>query len=99
MTYYRPMRTTRTIKDIAQVQKLPWYSIKNQASGPALVSIFNEIGGPFGITAGDFVSELASVDGDIELHLNSPGGDVFDAVTIFNTLKQRKGTVSVVVDG
>lgn len=99
MENYRPMRTTRTIKDLAQVQKLPWYRITNQASGPAMVSIFNEIGGPFGVTAGDFVGELASVDGDIELHLNSPGGDVFDAVTIFNSLKQRKGTVSVVVDG
>lgn len=99
MEYYRPMRTTRTIKDQAQARTLPWYKITNQASGPAMVSIFNEIGGPFGVTAGDFVSELAAVNGDIELHLNSPGGDVFDAVTIFNTLKQRKGTVSVVVDG
>lgn len=99
MDHYRPMRTTRTIKDIAQVQKLPWYRIANQADGPAMVSIFNEIGGPFGITAGDFVAELASIDGDLELHVNSPGGDVFDAVTIFNTLKQRKGTVTVIVDG
>lgn len=99
MQNYRPMRTTRTIKDLAQVQKLPWFRITNQASGPVMVSIFNEIGGPFGITAGDFVGELASLDGDIELHLNSPGGDVFDAVTIFNSLKQRKGTVAVVVDG
>lgn len=99
MDYYRPMRTTRTIKDVAQVQKLPWYRINNQADGPAMVSIFNEIGGPFGITAGDFVAELASIDGDLELHVNSPGGDVFDAVTIFNTLKQRKGSVTVIVDG
>ena len=99
MKYYRPMRTTRTIQDLAQVQKLPWYRITNQAAGPALVSIFNEIGGPFGVTAGDFVSELAAVNGDIELHVNSPGGDVFDALTIFNTLKQRSGAVAVIVDG
>lgn len=99
MKYYRPMRTTRNIKDIQSAQKLPWYRITNQASGPAMVSIFNEIGGPWGVTAGDFVSELSAVNGDVELHLNCPGGDVFDAVTIFNSLKQRKGTVTVVVDG
>lgn len=74
-----------------------WYRITAKADGPSLVSIFDEIGW-LGVTAQDFVSEMSALDGDIELHLNSPGGEVFDGLAIYNSLVSRKGTVSVVVD-
>lgn len=47
------------------------------------------------------MAEVSTIPGDIELHLNSPGGDVFDGIAIFNQLKaaQARGTVSIVVDG
>lgn len=75
-----------------------WYRIENKASGPSQVSIYDEIG-MIGVSADDFVRDLAAISGAIELHLNSPGGDVFDGIAIYNNLRQRKGTVSVVVDG
>lgn len=73
------------------------YSIKAQATGPALVSIYDEVGFG-GITSRDFVADLADVPGDIEVHLNSGGGDVFEGLAIYQALSQRDGTVSVVVD-
>jgi ATP-dependent Clp endopeptidase proteolytic subunit ClpP len=81
--------------------KMPgWYTIKDRADGPARIDIYDEIG-LFAVSAQSFITDLAALkgNGDIDLHLNSPGGDVFDGIAIFNALKQRQGTVSVVVDG
>jgi ATP-dependent Clp endopeptidase proteolytic subunit ClpP len=95
----RPLRSTRRLSNLTG-QRPGWYHIANAAGPglPAQVSIYDEIGF-FGVSAGDFMAELKGVSGDIELHLNSPGGDVFDGIAIFNQLKQRKGDVHVIVDG
>lgn len=92
----RPFRTTRSIMNLRQGRN-DWYRITNQASG-ARVDIYDEIGW-FGVNAADFVKDLAGVTGNIDLHLNCPGGDVFEAVAIYNALIQRDGTVSVSIDG
>lgn len=94
----RPFRTTRRIANLRQGRN-DWYRIENSAPGPAQVSIYDEIGF-FGVTASDFVKDLAVVKGDLDIHLNCPGGDVFDAVAIYNALKQHQdGIVAVYVDG
>lgn len=98
----RPLRSTRRLQNL--VGFLPrWWTIENKApgtTGPTVVSIYDEIG-LYGVSAGDFLSEMRTINGDIELHLNSPGGDVFDGIAIYNQLKQaqRRGSVHVVVDG
>lgn len=74
-----------------------WFSIQNLADAPSVVSILDEIG-CFGVTAQDFIRELGAIEGDIELHLSTPGGDVFDGLAIYSALKQRSGTIAVVVD-
>ncbi|MBR4384115.1 MAG: Clp protease ClpP [Selenomonadaceae bacterium] len=51
-------------------------------------------------TAKSFVDELKAFDGkNITVHVNSPGGDVFAALTIHNALKNYSGTVTAQVDG
>lgn len=95
----RPLRSTRRLQNMA-AQLPKWWNITNKADlgQPSLVSIYDEIG-MLGVSAGDFLAELAGVNGDLDVHINSPGGDVFDAIAIYNTLKARKGTVSVTIDG
>ena len=94
----RPLRSTRRLSNLTG-QRPGWYHIANTVAGvPTQVSIYDEIGF-FGVSAGDFMADMTAVNGDIELHINSPGGDVFDGIAIFNQLKQRAGTVGVVVDG
>lgn len=94
----RPMRSTRRLQNLTG-QRPRWYQITNAAPGqPTQVSIYDEIGF-FGVAAGEFMAELTGINGDIELHINSPGGDVHDGLAIYNQLKQRKGTVHVIVDG
>jgi ATP-dependent Clp endopeptidase proteolytic subunit ClpP len=93
----RPLRTTRS--NVTNLQQRPgWYQIKAQAAGPARVDIYDEIGF-MAVSADSFIRDVAAISGDIELHLNSPGGDVFDGIAIYNNLRQRPGRVSVVVDG
>lgn len=38
-------------------------------------------------------------DNDVTIRLNSPGGDAFDGISIYNRLKQHEGKVTVYVDG
>ena len=52
------------------------------------------------ITPEEFRNELRQMKGDLTVHINSPGGDVFAGVTIYNALKDyHKGKVVVKVDG
>lgn len=95
----RPLRSTRRLQNL-HTAPAPWWKIQNRkAEGlPAMVSIYDEIG-MFGLSAGEFLAELAGVDGDLDVHINCPGGDVFDAIAIYNSLRNRRGTVAVTIDG
>lgn len=78
-----------------------WYRIDNAAnsSGAAKIYVYDEIG-YWGVTAGDFVAELTKLDvEEIELHINSPGGEVFDGVAIYEGLVGHGATVTTYVDG
>lgn len=69
------------------------------------LDILDAIGADFvggGVTAKMVSNQIASAGEDIEqieVHLNSPGGDAFDGVAIYNQLKQFPGQVNVFVDG
>ncbi|ASR84937.1 capsid maturation protease [Mycobacterium phage KilKor] len=82
----------------------PWYRIQNKADDDtvAQVDIYDEIDWYWGVTAKNFRNELKalpdSVD-TIELHINSPGGDVYEAIAIMNSLRQHKARVVTTVDG
>lgn len=77
-----------------------WYRIENKANTKsAEIYIMDEIG-YFGITADEFVRDLNKVAADnITLHISTPGGEVFDAVAIYNALKDHKASVDVVIEG
>lgn len=45
-----------------------------------------------------FRDELDKVSGAITVRINSPGGDVFAGMQIYNMLKDRSGDVTVIVD-
>lgn len=83
-----------------------WFNIKNLrprndiAPSSADVYIYDVIGGWFGIAAQDFVQAIAALDVEqINLYVNSPGGDVFDGVSIRNALARHPANVSATVDG
>jgi ATP-dependent protease ClpP protease subunit len=65
----------------------------------AEILLYDEIGF-FGIRAQDFVRDLKAIEAaTIHLRLNSPGGDVFEGLTIFNALRQHGAKIVAHVDG
>jgi ATP-dependent protease ClpP protease subunit len=66
-------------------------------AAPTVLHIYDELG-VFGVTAADFVAELKQITGPIQVHISSPGGDFFDGIAIFESLRQYRGPVTVVVD-
>lgn len=68
-------------------------------TGPAEVFLYDEISW-WGVTADDFVAQLREVTaGEIVLHVNSPGGDVFDGLAIYNSIKAHPATVTAKIEG
>lgn len=67
------------------------------ASGATEIDLYDEVGF-WGVNAKDFRSRLKDA-GDVVLRINSPGGDVFDGLAIFNDLVAHKGKVRVEVTG
>lgn len=77
-----------------------WYQIKAQASGDYEVLIYDEIGF-WGVTAKQFIDDFKRIPAEakVTLRLNSPGGDVFDSLAIYNVIKRHPGEVSATIDG
>lgn len=76
-----------------------WFTFKAEGESKPKIYIYDEIGF-WGTEASEFVNQLNDIDADeLELHLNSPGGEIFDGLAIYNALKQHKANVSVYVDG
>lgn len=76
-----------------------WFRIENKDTGAASIYIYDEIGF-WGVTAQDFAAELDNVDAStMDVHINSPGGEVYDGIAIYNAIKQHKAIVTTRVDG
>lgn len=76
-----------------------WFRIEQARASEADVYIFDEIG-VWGVTASDFVAELNAISAPtINLHLNTPGGDVFDGIAIYNALVDHPAVVNAYIPG
>lgn len=73
----------------------------NMKNESAEILLYEDIGGWFGITADMFVKEIKSLGkiSNINLRINSNGGNVFDGLAIHNYLKSHEARVTVDVDG
>ncbi|WP_346839819.1 ClpP-like prohead protease/major capsid protein fusion protein [Microbulbifer sp. SAOS-129_SWC] len=77
-----------------------WYSITAAANNEAEIYVYDYIG-YWGVTAKDFARDLKALGNvsKIKLHLNSPGGDVFDGTAIYNLLKDHSAEVETWIEG
>ena len=78
-----------------------WYEVKSQrnAEGETDIFIFDEIG-IWGITADKLINDVQSAKPTrINLHINSPGGSVWDGWAIFNYLRAHSAPVTAYIDG
>ncbi len=76
-----------------------WRQLRNEDTLSTTFYLYDEISW-WGITALDVVEALIAAGEDrVTLHINSPGGDIFEGIAILNSLRQHKPGVDVVVDG
>jgi len=64
--------------------------------------IYDAIGGWFGIEPMDIIRALDDVSGPLTVHINSPGGSIFDGAAIYDALQRygaTKGPVTARVEG
>jgi ATP-dependent protease ClpP protease subunit len=81
-------------------ERATWYRIENKAGEPAALYIFDEINPMWGIGAQQVVDQLNGIDANqIDVHVNSPGGNVFDGIAIMNALRNHQANITVKVDG
>jgi len=83
----------------------PW-TMTAKAGGELEILLYEMIGQDFwtgeGTTAKSFAEDLKAAGGGIRkihLRVNSPGGNVFDGLAIYNTLLSHGATVTAQVDG
>jgi len=74
------------------------FAAKTVEAGTQVVELYDEIG-YWGVTAKDFRDQLKTVTGDFTLRINSPGGDVFDGIAMFNDILAHPGKVKVEISG
>lgn len=99
--------TTETMETMSNVKQLParnWYDIKNVTDEVADVFIYDQIGEDWwtgeGVTSKSFIADLNGIKArSINLHVNSPGGSVFDGLAIANALQRHPAHVTTYVDG
>lgn len=75
------------------LDKSDWYKIEALSEDNTEVLIYDVIGWPFN-DAGEIIRAMARIDTKtVTVRINSPGGDVFDAMAIFNALQSHKSKV------
>jgi ATP-dependent protease ClpP protease subunit len=85
--------------NVASVKNRPWYRLR-AARKTAELLLYSEIGA-WGKTVNELLAELNDL-GELEtinLRINSPGGDVFEAMAMYNGLTRQPGKVIVHIDG
>ncbi|GIH07493.1 hypothetical protein Rhe02_55600 [Rhizocola hellebori] len=84
----------------AEASAQPWWRVSNADGDRAKVYIYDLIHPWFGLNALDFAQDLDAISAsNIDLHINSPGGDVWDAYAMFAALKAHPAKVTAHVDG
>lgn len=74
------------------------------AAGDNVITMFEDIGEDFwsggGVTAKKVAAQLRAIgDRPVEVQLNSPGGDMFEGIAIYNVLREHPQEITVKVMG
>lgn len=76
----------------------PCWQVRNE-DGRTRLYVTDVIGG-WDMDAGEFVRAVHALDTDtVDVHLNSPGGFVYDAVSMYEALTASPATVHMHIDG
>lgn len=98
-------RTFKNQQYVDQLKEIPqkFNVVHNEEEKTTEITIYGVIGTSWwsdSFSASDMDKALNEAgENDIVVHLNSPGGDAFMGIAIYNRLKRHKGKVTIYVDG
>lgn len=98
---YRNERNAKALAALygKPIEKPDWYSLKAATEDEAEIVIYDYIGWPYNDPV-DLVRALGELGPQsVTVRINSPGGDVFDGMAIFNALRSHKGRVTTRIEG
>lgn len=96
----RRIMELRNLAPVAPVRR--GLRLENRADGGASLYLYDAIGGWDGVQAKDIVAALNEANRDgrqVDLFINSPGGDIFEGHAIHNAILRHPGTVRGYIDG
>jgi ATP-dependent Clp endopeptidase proteolytic subunit ClpP len=98
---YQPLFVAQTSNVVPFPKAQKWFDFRNVKEESADLFIYDVVGDSWvGTDAVTLVKEIKAQKGKaINVHLNSPGGSVFDGYAIFNALKAHDGVVTTFIDG
>lgn len=88
-------------------ERVQWFEIRNAvdvdgdgAPDTTEVMIYDEIGGWCGVSPAAFRNALNKIETpNISLRIHSPGGNAFDGVAIYNTIRSHPSHITAHIDG
>ncbi|MEY4416870.1 MAG: hypothetical protein RIQ53_4163 [Pseudomonadota bacterium] len=93
-------RLLQLMRANARETAAPAIRLDASGDGPATVYLYDVIDSYWGANAAELSKALAAVRGrDVALRINSPGGDVFEAVAMASAIAAHDGTVTAHIDG
>lgn len=99
--YFKTFKNQSYIEQLQKVER-KFETFRNEAAEYTEITIYGIIGDSWwedSVSASDIDNALKTISGDIVINLNSPGGDAFDGIAIYNRLKKHDGKVTINVDG
>lgn len=99
--FFKTFKNQSHIEQLKQVER-KFETFHNEATNTTEITIYGIIGDSWwddSVSASDIDNALKTITGDIVINLNSPGGDAFDGIAIYNRLKKHDGKVTINVDG
>jgi len=104
-----PLPPDRTVSALARPNILEKWAadaagIRAVEMGDNVITMFGAIGEDYwsggGITAKSVTAQLRAIgDRPIEVQINSPGGDMFEGIAIYNVLREHAQTVTIKIMG
>ncbi|WP_397347902.1 head maturation protease, ClpP-related [Paenibacillus sp. 32O-W] len=99
--FFKTFKNQSYVEQLKKIER-KFETYRNESAGTTEITIYGIIGESWwedSVSASDIDDALKNIEGDIVINLNSPGGDAFDGIAIYNRLKKHDGKVTINVDG
>lgn len=103
--FFKSFKNQAYVNQLEKIER-KFETKQNEANGTTDITIYGLIGDSWwdeSVSASDIDNVLKNTSGDLMIYLNSPGGDAFDGIAIFNRLVDYKtkhnAKITIKVDG